>query len=174
MNFLDQLDPELRVVLEAFPTEKAVDLNDIPAARAKMKKLFTTMQATVPPIDGVTSQDQAVPGPKGDPDVPVRIYQPDDRPNVLPALLWIHGGGYVMGDIEQDDRLMKQMVKRIGCVAVSVGYRLPPEHPFPAPVEDCYAGLQWLFAHAGDLGVDQVVARRIGIDVDQRQRQQTI
>jgi acetyl esterase/lipase len=59
-----------------------------------------------------------------------------------------------MGDIEQDDRLMKQMVKRIGCVAVSVGYRLPPEHPFPAPVEDCYAGLQWLFAHAGDLGVD--------------------
>jgi len=59
-----------------------------------------------------------------------------------------------MGDIEQDDRLMKQLVKRVGCVAVSVDYRLPPEHPFPAPVEDCYAGLQWLFAHAGDLGVD--------------------
>jgi acetyl esterase/lipase len=59
-----------------------------------------------------------------------------------------------MGDIEQDDRLMKQMVKRIGCVAVSVDYRLAPEHPFPAPVEDCYAGLKWLFAHAGELGVE--------------------
>ena len=59
-----------------------------------------------------------------------------------------------MGDIEQDDRLMKQLVKRIGCVAVSVDYRLAPEHPFPAPVEDCYAGLKWLFAHADELGVD--------------------
>ncbi len=153
MNFMDQLDPELRVVLEAFPTEGAVNLNNIPAARAKMRKLVTAMQATLPAVEGVTSQDQSVPGPPGDPAVRVRIYQPTDRPSLLPALLWIHGGGYVMGDIEQDDRLMKQLVKRVGCVAVSVDYRLPPEHPFPAPVEDCYAGLQWLFAHAGELGV---------------------
>ena len=162
MNFLDQLDPELRVALEAFPTEKAVDLNDITAARAKMKKLFSTMQETVSPIEGVTSQDESVPGPQGGPDVPVRIYQPYGRPSLLPALLWIHGGGYVMGDIEQDDRLMKQLVKRIGCVAVSVGYRLPPEHRFPAPVEDCYAGLQWLFTHADDLGVDASRAAVLG------------
>jgi len=154
MNFMDQLDPELRVVLEAFPTDKAVNLHDIPAARAKMRKLFTSLQATLPAVEGVTSRDHSVPGRQGDPAVRVRIYQPNDRPRLLPALLWIHGGGYVMGDIEQDDRLMKQLVKRIGCVAVSVDYRLPPEHPFPAPVEDCYAGLQWLFAHAGDLGVD--------------------
>ena len=154
MNFMDQLDPELRVVLEAFPAEGAVNLNDIPAARAKLRKLFTAMQATLPAVEGVTSQDQSVPGPQGDPAVRVRIYQPADRPNILPGLLWIHGGGYVLGDIEQDDRLMKQLVKRIGCVALSVDYRLAPEHPFPAPVEDCYAGLKWLFAHAGELGVD--------------------
>jgi acetyl esterase/lipase len=60
-----------------------------------------------------------------------------------------------MGDIEQDDRLMKQLAKRIGCVAASVEYRLAPEHPFPTPVEDCYAGLKWLSAHADELGVDQ-------------------
>jgi len=154
MNFMDQLDPELRVVLEAFPAEGAVNLNDIPAARAKLRKLFTAMQATLPAVEGVTSQDQLVPGLQGDPAVRVRIYQPADRPNILPGLLWIHGGGYVLGDIEQDDRLMKQLVKRIGCVALSVDYRLAPEHPFPAPVEDCYAGLKWLFAHAGELGVD--------------------
>jgi acetyl esterase/lipase len=154
MNFMDQLDPELRVVLEAMPTEGAVNLNDIPAARAKMRKLFTTMQAKLPTVEGVTSQDHSVPGPQGDPAVRVRSYQPTDRPSILPALLWIHGGGYVLGDIEQDDRLMKQLVKRVGCVAVSVDYRLAPEHPFPAPVEDCYAGLKWLFAHAGELGVD--------------------
>ena len=154
MNFMDQLDPELRVVLEAFPAEGAVNLNDIPAARAKLRKLFTAMQATLPAVEGVTSQDQLVPGLQGDSAVRVRIYQPADRPNILPGLLWIHGGGYVLGDIEQDDRLMKQLVKRIGCVALSVDYRLAPEHPFPAPVEDCYAGLKWLFAHAGELGVD--------------------
>jgi acetyl esterase/lipase len=160
MNFMEQLDPELRAVLEKFPTEGAVDLNNVPAARAKMKKLFERMQTTMPAIEGVNSQDQSVPGRSGDPAVRVRIYQPQERPSILPALLWIHGGGYVMGDIEQDDRLMKQLVTRVGCVAVSVDYRLPPEHPFPAPVEDCYAALQWLFTHAGGLGVD---ASRIAI-----------
>ena len=154
MNFLDQLDPELRAVLEPLPTDGAVTLTDIPAARAKMKKLFTSLQTTLLPIEGVTSQDHSAPGPPGDPAVRVRVYQADDRPPLLPALFWIHGGGYVLGDVEQDDRLMQQLVKRVGCVAVSVDYRLAPEHPFPAPVEDCYAGLQWLFAHAGELGVD--------------------
>jgi len=154
MNFLDQLDPELRVVLEAMPTEGVLDLSNIPAARAKMRKLITNMQTTLPAIEGVRNQDHSVPGPPGDPAVRVRVYQPTDRPGLLPALLWIHGGGYVMGDIEQDDRLMQQLVTRVGCVAVSVDYRLPPEHQFPAPVEDCYAGLRWLFTHASDLGVD--------------------
>ena len=146
MNFVDQLDPELRVVLEKLPTDRPLDLNKIPAARDKMKKMVTTMLASLPAVEGVTSKDQFVPGSQGDPAVRVRVYRPDDQPSKLPALYWIHGGGYVMGDIEQDDRLMKQMVKRIGCVAVSVDYRLAPEHPFPAPVEDCYAGLKWLFA----------------------------
>src|SRR5271155_3809608 len=155
MNFVDQLDPELRVVLEKLPADRPLDLNKIPAARAKMKKMMTAMLASLPAVEGVTSQDEFVPGAQGDPAVRVRVYRPTDQPSKLPALYWIHGGGYVMGDIDQDDRLMRQMVKRIGCVTVSVDYRLAPEHPFPAPVEDCYAGLKWLFAHAGELGVEQ-------------------
>jgi acetyl esterase/lipase len=154
MNFLDQLDPELRAVVEKLPTDRPLDLNNIPTARAKMNKMVTALLATFPPVEGVTSQDHSAPGAKGDPAVRVRVYRPDDQPSKLPALLWIHGGGYVMGDIDQDDRLMKQLVKRIGCVAVSVDYRLAPENPFPAPVEDCYAGLKWLFAHADELGVE--------------------
>lgn len=154
MNFLDRLDPELRTVVEKLPTDRPLDLNEIPAARGKMKKMVTAMLANLPAVEGVTSQDQFVPGPQGDPAVRVRVYRPDDQPSNLPALYWIHGGGYVMGDIEQDDRLMKQLVKRIGCVAVSVDYRLAPEHPFPAPVEDCYAGLKWLFGHVHELGVE--------------------
>jgi acetyl esterase/lipase len=154
MNFVDQLDPELRAVLEKLPADRPMDLNKIPAARAKMKKMMTALLASLPPVEGVTSKDEFVPGAQGDPDVRVRVYRPTDQPGRLPALYWIHGGGYVMGDIEQDDRLMKQMVKRIGCVTVSVDYRLAPEHPFPAPVEDCYGGLKWLFRHADELGVE--------------------
>jgi acetyl esterase/lipase len=154
MNFVEQLDPELRVAVEKLPTDRPLDLTQIPAARVKMKKMVTAMLASLPAVEGVSSRDEFAPGPQGDPDVRVRVYQPKDQPGALPALYWIHGGGYVMGDIDQDDRLMMQLVKRIGCVAVSVDYRLAPEHPFPAPVEDCYAGLKWLFRHAGELGVD--------------------
>ena len=154
MNFVEQLDPELRVAVEKLPTDRPLDLTQIPAARVKMKKMVTAMLASLPAVEGVSSRDEFAPGPQGDPDVRVRVYQPKDQPGALPALYWIHGGGYVMGDIDQDDRLMMQLVKRIGCVAISVDYRLAPEHPFPAPVEDCYAGLKWLFRHAGELGVD--------------------
>ena len=154
MHFADQLDPELRTVVEKLPTDRPLDLKEIPAARVKMKKMVTAMLAPLPPVEGVTSQDEFAPGSKGDPAVRVRVYRSNDQPGKLPALFWIHGGGYVMGDIDQDDRLMQQLVKRIGCVAVSVDYRLAPEHPFPAPVEDCYAGLKWLFAHANELGVE--------------------
>jgi acetyl esterase/lipase len=154
MGFIEQLDPELRAVVEKLPTDRPLDLNDIPVARAKMKKMVTALLANMPPIDGVASQDEFAPGPQRGPAVRVRVYRPNDQVGKLPALLWIHGGGYVMGDIEQDDRLMKQLVKRINCVAASVDYRVAPENPFPAPVEDCYAALKWLFAHAGELGVD--------------------
>ncbi|HKV53446.1 MAG TPA: alpha/beta hydrolase [Candidatus Binataceae bacterium] len=154
MNFLDQLDPELRAVVQKLPTDRPLDLTEIPVARAKMKKMVTALLAPLPAVEGVTSQDQFAPARQGDPAVRIRVYRPNEQPSKLPALYWIHGGGYVMGDIEQDDRLMKQLVKRIGCVAVSVDYRLAPEHPFPAPVEDCYAGLKWLYSHSGELGVD--------------------
>src|SRR5215813_3554733 len=154
MKFIDQLDPELRVAVEKLPTDRPLDLNDIQAARPKMKKMVTALLANLPAVEGVASEDQYAPGAQGDPAVRVRAYRPNDQPGKLPALYWIHGGGYVMGDIDQDDRLMKQLVKRIGCVAVSVDYRLAPEHPFPAPVEDCYSGLKWLFRHADEFAVE--------------------
>jgi acetyl esterase/lipase len=152
MNFVDRVDPELREALGMFPPD-LLDLNDIPGTRAKLTELFGMLPA--PLIEGVTSQDQLVPGPPGEPQVPVRVYQPADRPASLPGLLWIHGGGYVLGDIEMDDAKARHLAKTIGCVVVSVEYRLAPEHPFPAPIEDCYAALKWLAtAGASQFGVD--------------------
>ena len=74
--------------------------------------------------------------------MPVRIYRRTQSTGTLPGVLWLHGGGYVIGGVEQDDLVCQQQVAAaVGCVVVSVDYRLAPEHPFPAPLEDCYAAL---------------------------------
>jgi acetyl esterase/lipase len=73
----------------------------------------------------------------------------------LPALVWIHGGGYVLGTPEADGLKMKLLASEVGCAVISVDYRLAPEAPFPAGVEDCYAALRWTHAQADALGVDR-------------------
>jgi acetyl esterase/lipase len=70
------------------------------------------------------------------------------------VILYLHGGGYVMGSFEMDDAKFDRYCQDFGCVGVSVEYRLAPEHPFPAPVEDCYAALEWTHAQAAELGID--------------------
>jgi acetyl esterase/lipase len=74
----------------------------------------------------------------------IRLYRPTGTATTAPALLWIHGGGYVLGTAAQDDVLCRRFVKELGITVASVDYRLAPEHPYPAPLEDCYTALQWL------------------------------
>jgi acetyl esterase/lipase len=76
----------------------------------------------------------------------VRLFRPVGVPEPTPALLWIHGGGYVIGTAQQDDRLCRQFSRRLGIAVASVDYRLAPEHPYPTPLEDCYSALTWLAA----------------------------
>lgn len=85
--------------------------------------------------------------------VPLRIYEPEGR-GPRPALLWIHGGGLVVGAARQDDGLCARTASRLDAVVVSVDYRLAPEHPYPAAIDDVFAGWQWLLAHLEHLGVD--------------------
>ena len=94
--------------------------------------------------------------PRGDGgEMLVKIYEPVKRSNdKLPAMLWIHGGGFVMGHPDMDDLLCERFVQTANCVVVSVDYRLAPEHPYPAAIEDCYAGLVWMTAEAPSLGID--------------------
>ena len=84
----------------------------------------------------------------------IRLYQPQAAAPQAPALLWMHGGGFIIGAPEQDDTYVVPFIQEIGMLVVSVDYRLAPEHPFPAPLEDCYAALQWLSAGASRLGID--------------------
>lgn len=161
-SMIYRVDPELAAPLENMIalTGGGLNLHDIPAARAMTTQMLAAMKEQQPTIEGVMTEERMLPGPENSPDVLVRIYQPAYRPDTLPALIWIHGGGYVLGNIESDDLGMKQLVKAVECVIVSVEYRLAPEHPFPAPLEDCYAALKWLAAHTGELGVN---ASRIAI-----------
>jgi acetyl esterase/lipase len=151
-----RVDPELLAPLEGFLSlfGGGINLHDIPTVRAMGAQMAATAREQLPPVEEVTTEDRHVPGSEGAPDLLVRIYRPTERPGPLPAMLWIHGGGYVLGSIEADDFNVKQLVKAVECVVVSVEYRLAPEHPFPAPIEDCYAALKWLATHAAELGVD--------------------
>ncbi|WBB77737.1 alpha/beta hydrolase [Micromonospora sp. WMMD882] len=95
--------------------------------------------------------DLAVPGPAGE--VPVRVYRPrSDRP--LPMLMYFNGGGFVVGSLNTSDSICRALASLTRCVVVSVGYRLAPENPFPAAVDDSYAVLRWATEHAAEIGAD--------------------
>jgi acetyl esterase/lipase len=91
--------------------------------------------------------------------VPVRVYTPTDGATGA-GLLYLHGGGFTVGSLESEHGRAVTVAREVGAVVVSVDYRLAPEHPFPAEIEDCYAALQWFHGTAADLGVDPA---RIGV-----------
>ncbi len=153
MDFEARMDLELAETLRGFP-DNAWNFDDLPGTRANFNQMVAAMRGILPPVEGVSMEDHHVPGTEGAPKVLVRVYTPDNRPAVLPGMVWIHGGGYIVGSIDQDDLRMQHVARTVGCVVASVEYRLAPEHPYPAPLDDCYAGLAWFHRNAHKLGVD--------------------
>jgi len=146
------IDPELLVEPEA---NMDFDLwADLPASRALFKQQLKKLMADIPLLEGVPFADHWVAGLDQDPEVRVRVYSPTSIEGQAPALLWLHGGGYVLGSIDSEVPLMQLMAEGVGCVIVAVEYRLAPEHPFPAPLNDCYAALQWMMANTQQLNID--------------------
>ncbi|MFJ6755727.1 MULTISPECIES: alpha/beta hydrolase [unclassified Streptomyces] len=137
------MDPEL----EAFiPLLAPLDLSDPVTAR----KQFAERAAAAPSPDTSTMEveDRTV---SADPDVPVRIYRPHGAQG---AVVWLHGGGGVFGDLDTEHPWAARIADLSGAVVISVGYRLAPEHPFPAALDDAYAVLDWTAGHADELGID--------------------
>jgi acetyl esterase len=95
--------------------------------------------------------DRSVPGPDGD--VPVRIYSPEGV-GLFPVLVYIHGGGMVIGTLDTSDGSCRHLCDKVGCVVVSVDYRLAPEHTFPAAPEDCYAVTKWVAENSSEIAAD--------------------
>ncbi|MFI5525650.1 alpha/beta hydrolase [Streptomyces platensis] len=136
------MDPELEAFIPLFPR---ADLTDPVTDR----KNFADLAAAVPAPDltGLDVEDRTVPA---DPDVPVRIYRPRQAQG---AVIWLHGGGFVMGDVETEHPWAARMAAHSGAVVISVGYRLAPEHPYPAALDDAHAVLAWTAEHAAGLGI---------------------
>jgi autotransporter-associated beta strand protein len=107
-----------------------------------------------PQPDGVAVEDVLLPGAPGAPALRVRLYRPKHDPGPRPALLWIHGGGFLFGAPEFDEIGNIEAALELGIVIAAVDYRLGPGHPFPAPLEDCHSALTWLHESAATLGID--------------------
>ena len=149
-------DPDVRAAIEAGPALGTVNARTLAAVR-KNRMLANEAVAL---SDAVTRSDVVVPGPAGASDVRLRVHRQVGADGGLPCVYWIHGGGYVLGSPEQDDLRFDRWCQRFEMVGVAVQYRLAPEHPYPAAINDCYAGLSWLKRHGDELGVD---TSRIGI-----------
>jgi acetyl esterase/lipase len=155
MSRRDLIDPECRVPLDGLLEVMPGGFNAIPdivARRAAAEQMLAAMD--VPENPNVVKEDRFVPGPDGEPDISVRIYRPTGATGTLPGIFYIHGGGMILGTVAGEDPSATRLCEQVGAVVVSVEYRLAPEHPHPAPVEDCFAGLIWMAKEAAELGVD--------------------
>jgi acetyl esterase len=143
-----EIDPTLKALVDAFPmTFKASD--GVEVARARLRQL----KAPPEMLPDLRIENRNV-GHGDVTDVPVRIYWPNSEPGKLPIVVFFHGGGFALGDLDTHDPVARAHAVGADAVVVSVDYRLAPEHPFPAGLDDCWAALQWTAQHATELGGD--------------------
>jgi acetyl esterase len=145
------LDINVRALLDQMKAAALPKLWELapPAARAAMR---SRLLGGKPALIG-KSEDRKIPGPAGE--IAVRIYTPvDTKADVLPGLVFFHGGGFVIGDLETHDDLCRCLANGSGCRVVSVDYRLAPECPFPAAVNDCVSATKYVANHAVDFGIN--------------------
>lgn len=138
---------------DAFAPILSGDLDPI-AAAAEVRARLKASRRPAQPVAVAKVENRAIPGPAGE--VPVRIYHPLDTEadTCLPVLIYFHGGGFVLCDLDSHDSCCRRLANGIGAIVVSVDYRLAPEHPYPAAVEDAWAATQWVADHAGEFGGD--------------------
>jgi acetyl esterase/lipase len=128
------VDPELSAILDQLP-QVQLTAESLPMIRASSAAMLASIQ--VPETPNLVVSERYVPGPEGAPDVRVLLYQPTQLTQPTAGFLWIHGGGYVGGSADSDDINSRTIADQLGCVVVSVNYRLAPETPHPGPVALC-------------------------------------
>ncbi|MBX5456442.1 MAG: alpha/beta hydrolase [Thermogemmatispora sp.] len=153
------LDPNLRVYLDGLAAMNVPPISALnpQVAREAIAAQLATAQVKEPVA---RVEDRRIPGPAGE--IPIRVYTPAGA-GPFPLLVFFHGGGWVICNLDTHDGLCRSLTNGAGCVVVSVDYRLAPEHKFPAAPEDCYAATRWVAEHAAELNGD---AQRLAVGGD--------
>ena len=145
------LDPQLQAMRDQRERDHVPPLYTLSLSQARAADLASIRAGGGEPEPVHEVASLTIPGPVGD--LPLRLYRPTgERP--LPALLYFFGGGWVLGSIDTADGVSRALANATGALVVVPGYRLAPEHPFPAAIDDCHAALRWVAAHAGEIGAD--------------------
>jgi acetyl esterase len=144
------LDPQVEAFLDELKQQDAPPFESLSAPEARALAA-ADVDALGPPEVVATKEDRSIPGPAGE--IPVRIYTPEVLVS-RGALVYFHGGGWVLCDIHTHDGLCCTLANAAGCRVVSVDYRLAPEHRYPAAADDAFAATQWVVLHAEELGID--------------------
>lgn len=152
------LDPRCQALLGELtaPGQPSFSHMTVAEARGSLAQMAAIQAIAAEPVARI--EDRVIPGPEEEESIPLRVYTPSapfaSRAGALPILLFFHGGGWTLGDLETDDPLCRSLTNRVGCLTISVGYRLAPEHRFPEPLEDCLTAARWVEEHAASLGGD--------------------
>jgi acetyl esterase len=146
------LDDQVARILEKIRLAEIPDYWQMSVAQARDWHERMAGRLDIAPVPVARSEDRDIEGPEGP--VPLRVYTPRLSGSPLPVLLWLHGGGHVVGSVALYDALCRMFAREADCIVVSVEYRLAPEHKFPAAIVDSFAALRWLSEHAADIGGD--------------------
>ena len=146
------LDPQVQAMRERAIAAGTPPLYTLSIEEARTADLAAIRAAagTGKPVHEVI--DRCVPGPDGD--LPVRVYRPSDAGEPLPTVVYFFGGGWTLGSIDTSDEICRNLANAVPCQVITVGYRLAPEHKFPAAVHDCYQATSWIANNAGESGAD--------------------
>lgn len=157
------VDPVIQTLLDAIEAMGAPPISDGPPerARAAFRQLTVGVRQPEHVVAVGEVADREVDG--GDGPIPARVYRPDTDASTVPTVLFVHGGGFVIGDLDTHDNQARAICAGAEAVVVSIDYRLAPEHRWPAAAEDTVAALHWVVAHVDELGGDR---ERIGIAGD--------
>ncbi len=155
-----RLDPQIVAILEQLEAAGDPPLESLPPREARLAAIDGLAPWKGEPEPLASVKDVTMDSPEGT--VPLRIYTPDSA-DARPALVYFHGGGWVLCDLDTHDVICRSIARQAGAVVVAVGYRLAPEHKYPAAVVDCYAAVCWVSDNAARLGID---SQRIAVGGD--------
>ena len=147
------LDPQVQAVLDKIRAAGNPEYWQMTPQQARDLHNRKAGILDVKPEPVFKTHDRSVPGTAGG--IPVRVYTPRQSAQALPVLVWLHGGGHVVGSLDSYDALCRQLALQSDCLVASVAYRLAPEHKFPAGVEDSFSALKWVAEHAAEIGGDE-------------------